>query len=320
MGVFSMKEKKIILNFILGLIILMLSISGFSIGKYIFNFKDIFSYHKATSSEVEKSSISYVNWENKAEKILNKKTDKLTFVDFVSKKNKSSKKKKILISKKKQIAKKIKRKKIKIPVVSKELIVDDFDRKTYLNSLGENSGIFSGGGGVCERVFSSDEFFPMGYLLRLDYDVSIERSYAGFWTGLGGINLISYDYLSFWIKGLKGRESFRLEISDGINNVGFSIRAFLSDKRDSSWQKVFIPLDSSFKGINWGKMKGNLTFTFEYSEGLPYKSTVFIERISFVAEKKNKKTSNNFNDYLSSPFYLSEAERIKCVIEKFQMS
>ena len=88
------------------------------------------------------------------------------------------------------------------------------------------------------------------------------------------------------MKGLQGGESFRVEISDGINNVGISVREFLSKKENSSWRKVFIPLKSSFMDINWKKMKGNLTFTFEYSEGIPYKSTVFIERISFVSEKK----------------------------------
>ncbi len=278
-----MKDKKIILNFILGLVVLMLSISGFSIGKYLFNLK---GHRKSTLSEAKKTSIPSVNWENKTEKMSNKKTKELNFANFVSKKEELSKKDVISISKKKQIAKKTKKREIKIPVIAKELIVDDFDRKKYLNSLGENSGIFSGGGGVCERVFSSDEFFPIGYSLRLDYDVSIERSYAGLWSGLGGINLISYDYLSFWMKGLQGRESFRVEISDGINNVGVSVREFLSEKGNSSWRKVFIPLKSSFKGINWEKMKGNLTFTFEYFEGIPYKSTVFIERISFVSEKK----------------------------------
>ncbi|MCK5533640.1 hypothetical protein KAI68_00885 [bacterium] len=287
-----MKERKGILYFILVLTLSVMMMSCWFIGKSIFNFnfKDAFFGEKTILPEEEKISRPFVNWESeKAKEMVDRRQGRIDFNDFLGEKKDLPKKKEISVSddkKDRKITKKTMIKKEKIPVIFKELILDDFDQRSFLNSLGENSGIFSGGGGACDRFFSSDDFFPQGYSLKLDYDVSIEKSYSGFWSGLGGIDLKSYEYLSFWVKGLKGKESFKIELSDGINNYRLSIRKFLSGNDQSSWQRVFIPLSRYFKGINWRKMKGNLTITFEYSEGLPYKNTVFIERISFVSEKK----------------------------------
>ena len=168
----------------------------------------------------------------------------------------------------------------------KELILDDFDSKKISNNLKENTGVFSGVGGVCERSFSADKYFPGGYSLKLNYNVFSEAAYAGFWSGIGGIDLTPYKYLSFWVKRSQGKESFKVELSDGISNIRISVRKFLSDKRGSSWQKVFIPLNPFFKGINnFKKMKGNFTIIFEYSEGPPYEGIVYIDEISFVTAK-----------------------------------
>ncbi len=171
--------------------------------------------------------------------------------------------------------------------VYRELILNDFDNGSLLiNNLGKNTGVFSGIRGICEQSLS-DKSFSKEYSLKLNYDVSSNDAYAGFWSALGEVDLRPYRYLSFWIKRLEGNESFKIELSDGLNNVRISIREFLSKRKDTSWLRVIITLDSSFKGItNWKNMKGNFTIIFEYSEGSPYKSAVYIDEISFVTREQ----------------------------------
>ena len=111
-------------------------------------------------------------------------------------------------------------------------------------------------------------FGRSGYSLKLDYDVSnfvIENtkyygSFSGYYSKLGGANISSYKYLSFWVKGAAGGEYFKVELKNNVANANRNHAAvYVTDYLDggvtNDWQKVTIPLDAFANINNWTSIK-----------------------------------------------------------------
>ena len=121
-----------------------------------------------------------------------------------------------------------------------------------------------------------------GEALVLTYDVSGERQEAGFWYGLSGINLSGYGAVTFWIKGAAGGETAAFGLKDTLwSEQKLPIEAFLPHGITTSWQRVTIPLDAWASMSNWHEMD-NLTFSFHWRYGPPFRGTVSIADLSFI--------------------------------------
>ena len=97
----------------------------------------------------------------------------------------------------------------------------------------------------------------------------------------------AYNYLSFWVKGKKGGESFAVKIADkrlieieDSANVG-DITRFLPDGITQEWQEVLVPINR-LKNVDRTQL-GGITFDFT----LPGDYTVYIDNIAL---KKSRNT------------------------------
>lgn len=75
------------------------------------------------------------------------------------------------------------------------LLVDDFS-DTERNCLGGNSSLFYNNASIVSSYHDES--------LQLDYDVSLDQSYAGYVTQLNHLDLTPYNSVTFLVKGEKG--------------------------------------------------------------------------------------------------------------------
>lgn len=99
-------------------------------------------------------------------------------------------------------------------------------------------------------VFENQAYGNTGSSLLLKYDVTIAESFCGYFSKLNDGDLSPYNYLSFRIKGGKGGEFVRIQLSQIVESdtirAKVSLWDYLTGGPTTSWQKVFIPLDAFF--------------------------------------------------------------------------
>jgi hypothetical protein len=172
--------------------------------------------------------------------------------------------------------------------LSKKIMVDNFEIPGNRNSLGGSFGAFADkeGLGHCYLFFTKnkqkDVLGDSKYSLYIQWDTSTNGAYGGYWTELKHLNLENFNYLTFYAKGIKGGEEFKVGLRgklDETYETKILISELLGRKLSTQWQKVIIPL-SMFQALTNRKDVNILSFNFEhaFTSG---KGSVLIDEIAF---------------------------------------
>lgn len=187
-------------------------------------------------------------------------------------------------------------------------VLDDFNDGGKLNNWGYDSGAFNSTGASC--IDSRDATSPQegSFCLKLDYDVSFSKSYAGYWSLLEGKDLSGYTSISFWVKGTAGGEYFKIELKNNStdanrNRAAVYVTDYLDGGVTTGWQEITIPFHNFVNLDSWNNMK-ELVFVFENSQsvtnGSPTQGTIYIDKISFSSSTVNQVRIDYFGDKLGT--------------------
>jgi hypothetical protein len=142
-------------------------------------------------------------------------------------------------------------------------------------------------GNVCkESVQPVDRIGAQGGSLRLDYDVTSDGAYNGFWMKLGpdgrsAFDVSSYKNLSFWIKGdEKAGIPYKLKV-ELKSKAGAPAKKYIGGI-GPDWKKIQIPLeDLAGQGLDLGKVC-EFVIVFEQKFASPTTSgAIYIDEIAF---------------------------------------
>lgn len=184
------------------------------------------------------------------------------------------------------------------------LILSDYNQDSIITNLGGLSGGKEELPGIAYATIVSDNGLrrgDSGAAAMVDYDVSKPGEYSFYWIKLGKeltgrigvtatLDLIQYNYLSFWIKGTPDLKKMKVELhqetnGNGTFEYGKDITSFvytdlyMNGPIGAKWKKVLIPL-ADFAAIkDWSKML-ELVFVFENKLDTP-KGAVYIDDILF---------------------------------------
>ncbi len=164
------------------------------------------------------------------------------------------------------------------------ILVDDFDRKENFNNLGGSFGswnmFYSDPTQFCkDELTDLDRVGNEGYCLKLTYDVDSSFSaYNGFFTNLMGIDISSYKYLVFYIKG-DAAAGFTTRINLELKNKA-QIGKMSFDGITDGWQKVVLPI-GDFAGINDLSDMKELVIVFSDINVSKKEGVIYIDDIYF---------------------------------------
>ncbi|MFH1540795.1 MAG: glucoamylase family protein [Elusimicrobiota bacterium] len=187
------------------------------------------------------------------------------------------------------------------------LIIDDFDDGVSPNNLGAPGGSFTGSGGTAnEIIVSTVAVGGSGCSLQINYNVSANESYSGYWTRFHHTNprdLSDYKYLSFYVKGGVGGEFFKIELSTGAG--GWKSRIYINDYLDggvtTQWKKVTIPFDNFCNVTDWTKIY-EMTIVFEKSAATTNNSStsgsIYIDNLIIGSEFQGTVRFDYYGDKL----------------------
>lgn len=125
-------------------------------------------------------------------------------------------------------------------------------------------------------------FGGAGNALLLQWDVSKPGAFGGYWQELRGLNLMDYNYLSFFVRGLSGHETLKVGLR-GKANAQYESKIFLHDALKTGittdWQKILIPLGLFSAVENWGEVSVfSLNFENAFGSG---KGQILVDDIGF---------------------------------------
>ncbi|MFH1593654.1 MAG: carbohydrate binding domain-containing protein [Candidatus Omnitrophota bacterium] len=157
-----------------------------------------------------------------------------------------------------------------------------------------------------------------GTSLKLDYNVDLTNSYAGYVSMMGGGSIEPYKTLIFRVKGASGGEYFKIEIKNTstkeysstkenthyYRNTG---RVYISDYLNggvtTGWRKVSIPLKTFANLDDFTSMK-ELVFVFENAQSdmneSPRQGTIYIDNIVFSTTELDTVRLDYFSDVIGS--------------------
>lgn len=171
---------------------------------------------------------------------------------------------------------------------SNKIIVDNFEKPGKQNSLGGDFGAFADDKklGHCYLFFiqnkEKDKLGESKYSLYLQWDTSKEGAYGGYWTNLKHLNLEDFNYVSFYVKGVKGGEKFKVGLRgklDSTYETKMLIDKALKKGVTTEWQKVTIPL-KWFKAIQDWYDVNIFSINFEHAFGSE-KGAILVDEIIF---------------------------------------
>lgn len=177
---------------------------------------------------------------------------------------------------------------INAQVQAGRIIVDNFEKPGKLNSLGGDFGAFADPKSIghCYLFFvqnkDKDVLGKSKYSLYIQWDASKESAYGGYWTNLNHLNLKDFNYLAFYVKGVKGGEIFKVGLRGKIDSsyeTKILINDLLAKGVFNEWQKVTIPL-KSFQAIKDWSDVNFFSINFEHSFGSG-KGAILIDEIVF---------------------------------------
>ena len=114
------------------------------------------------------------------------------------------------------------------------LWIDEFSDTDSANDLGYHSDVFASGGTINQKHNSG--------ILELNYDLSEQGSFAGYFTSLDGMDLSPFQYFSFLVKDDNTPLSFLvgLKKTDG-SEIKINPQEYIVPL-DDGWQRIEIPL------------------------------------------------------------------------------
>lgn len=171
---------------------------------------------------------------------------------------------------------------------SHKIIVDNFEKPGKKNCRNGDFGAFSDPKslGRCYLFFfQNKEKNVLGeskYSLYIEWDTSKKGAYGGFWTDLKHLNIEEYNSVSFWVKGLKGKEKFKVGLRGGLDSTYETktlIDRALKNGVTTAWQKVTFPL-KWFGAVQDWRDVNMLSINFENAFGSE-KGAILIDEIAF---------------------------------------
>jgi hypothetical protein len=170
--------------------------------------------------------------------------------------------------------------------------VDNFNHKEETNALGEPTFTFdSSDGGFLAVDLVGEDADGSGHALNLRYDVSKPRSYAGYVSSLGSLDLRGYQALSLFVKASGDGQDFLVGLKDRSGHEQrVSIDEYLPEKiTTASWQHATIPLVAFTDIKDWGRLE-NLSLSFVNS--IHDKGAVIVDQIEFRKEIGSLRVDN----------------------------
>ena len=171
---------------------------------------------------------------------------------------------------------------------SNKVMVDNFEKPGKQNCRKGDFGAFSDPKslGYCYLFFvQNKENNVLGasrYSLYIEWDTSKEGAYGGYWTDLKHLNLEDFNYLTFYLKGMKGRETFKVGLRGPLSSTYETktlIGRALNKGVTTKWQKVTIPLKWFGAVMDWSDVNV-LSINFENAFGSK-KGAILIDEIAF---------------------------------------
>lgn len=166
------------------------------------------------------------------------------------------------------------------------LKVDDFEGPE-LNALGAGGWIFKNGAATiqAEKAERPDDH---GHAMMISYGGSIGLdlgrggfSYAGWVSGLGGIDISGYDSLQASLSGGPAGGEVNLYLDDG--NRRYPVKAACQGAADGGWRQISIPLQAyAAHGVDLTHAEG-LQLVFEWKK---MSGTLLVDDISLLRVKK----------------------------------
>lgn len=152
-----------------------------------------------------------------------------------------------------------------INVTHASILIDDFNQKPLANSSGGMWNTFADGvTGTVDVSFHEDDAFGQGYALELAYDVSKDRSFAGFLKHLPRLDLRDFDRLSLWVRGGKSGQDLLVGLKDTLGNESkVLVSRYLGHPLSPTWQEINIPLTAFTEIKDWGQVE-LLSFSFDH--------------------------------------------------------
>jgi hypothetical protein len=145
---------------------------------------------------------------------------------------------------------------------------------------------------LCRHFIDLKEKFGEGSSLRLEYDVSAEKAFNGFWMKLGPadrgnlFDVTGYKKLTLRVKGSRTAgipAKFKVEVKGDAGDV---IGHYYAGNIGPEWIKVEIPLDIyAGQGVQLAGLN-ELTIVFEHKAALPgaVKGAVWIDDITLEGD------------------------------------
>lgn len=173
-------------------------------------------------------------------------------------------------------------------VYSDKIIVDNFENPGKKNLLGGDFGAFGDEKnlGRCHLFFvenrQKDSLSENRYSLYIQWDTTKTGAYGGYWTDLKHLHLENFNYLTLFLRGIKGGEIFKVGLRGKLNATyedKIPINEVLSKGVTTEWQKVILPL-KQFRAIQDWRDVNILSFNFENAFGSD-KGALLIDDIIF---------------------------------------
>ena len=158
------------------------------------------------------------------------------------------------------------------------LVVDNFNDLADPNALGGNWSVFYDFGGQIQATYTtSGTHDNSAGSYALSYTTAV-TGWAGCKTDLPGLDVSSYDFLSFYIKGAKGGEKVNVYLKDTDNQRRYvDVETYAPVRTD--WTLVRVPLQA-FRGVTLTSLNA-IEFAFEWE---PMTGTVFLDDLRFDAD------------------------------------
>jgi hypothetical protein len=153
------------------------------------------------------------------------------------------------------------------------LLIDDFSGMRLLNRFDGVSGLFHN-----QEAGGALKVYRRAGTLRLDYDVSDAKQFAGYYTELKGIDLSAYGSVSLRLRGASGGEQLFIGLRDSAGReLKVNVGAHLSGGITQDWRWVQIPLSAFSSTLDRTNLH-SLSFTFAHGTG-PTSGQLYVDEI-----------------------------------------
>jgi hypothetical protein len=168
-------------------------------------------------------------------------------------------------------------------------MLDDFNDGVDPNNWGgvKNTVASGSGAAITAGYDPLNAYGGTGYSLKVEYSVPNAANYGTLYIPLrpdwGGVDVSTYTYISFRLRGTGAEQSFKLQLVSS-DNGNKSAYITVSSGTVSEWSAdIKVRLDS-FPGVDLTKLN-QVNFIFEHDyfagKGYPYAGAVNIDNLEF---------------------------------------